>query len=1059
MTQERILDLAAKAGRPGLTRVTETVGREVASAQGAKVLLMPAIRKLGPTYSLEMRAVDPATDGSRFTLADRATSKEALLDLLDRISERTRTELGEGRDDIARAHVELGTSVTRSLEAYQRYVEGRELWLRDGQPAFALSRLEEALRLDPRFAPAHAHLAGLLEDYGRPDLAAPHWRAAQEQNEQLPEKERRMLQLGLGLRTQGAAPRSEEAARRIAEEAVARFPSDKDVLLEAADVFMSLGLADRRDAALRAAVDLDPGHWATAWKLSRRLGAKTEEALSVARHAVAARRSAANVALLAEALHAAGATSEAAAAAREALAAPRGRTSLVAERACFVLHQTGADGECRTVWEQMKSGGANALERDAAASEIVVSLLVRGRSREGLRALRATEEHRRGEPGRNAYAITIGHDRRSAPPDALAEVRRIPGGLLQRNFLAWLGRAEEAERADAELGERWTWGHQAQWIYEAIRAADQGHFGEAARLMRSAYDAVLAANASTYPWSRAAFLVEALVADGRPEEALAVAPPSLPCRCRDPVDYGASYPPFAIARARAMEGLGRPADAVRELDGVLAFWSDADPDLPLLVEAKAMRKRLAKSPAPAKGAAAPATPPSIAVLPFADMSPGKDQEYFADGVAEEILGSLSRVPGLRVPGRTSSFWFKGMKVEPAEIARKLRVAHLLQGSVRRSGDRLRITAEVVKASDGDRVWSETYERQLVDVFTIQDEIARSVVRELAPMLLARTLPPPPAATTDLEAYRLFLLGRSLFARGAPGSTRDILETLERSAALDPRFAPTQAYLAVARGGLARSTRGEESRQLRKAGGEAAARALALDPTSPWGYIARAWIRLNLDLDWTGASGDLDRAEAIDPANESVLNLRALLLLAFGRTAESVEVARRAVELSPLNAAHMSNLALGLVCDGHISEGREWARRTLEISPGQVRAVETLAYVALLTGQAEHALAEFERAPEPLRSAGIAAALHSLGRERESWDALARLERERADEPVFIAGAHAWRGDPDGAFRALDRAVHERSPHLARLHAFPLLGPLHSDPRWKALLRKMNLPVE
>ena len=152
-------------------------------------------------------------------------------------------------------------------------------------------------------------------------------------------------------------------------------------------------------------------------------------------------------------------------------------------------------------------------------------------------------------------------------------------------------------------------------------------------------------------------------------------------------------------------------------------------------------KRAAQAP-PAAGV--PGAGPSIAVLPFTDMNPGKEQDYFGDGIAEEILGALSRVGGLRVPGRSSSFWFKGKNVDPAEIARKLGVTHLLEGSVRRSGSKLRISAEVVKASNGERVWSETYERELTDVFAIQDEIARSVVRELAPMLLARTPPPPPS---------------------------------------------------------------------------------------------------------------------------------------------------------------------------------------------------------------------------------------------------------------------------------------------------------------------------
>jgi len=254
-------------------------------------------------------------------------------------------------------------------------------------------------------------------------------------------------------------------------------------------------------------------------------------------------------------------------------------------------------------------------------------------------------------------------------------------------------------------------------------------------------------------------------------------------------------------------------------------------------------------------------------------------------------------------------------------------------------------------------------------------------------------------------------------------------------------------------------RGEEFRQLGKAGREAADRAVALDPSAPLGYVSRAWYRMRQDQDWKGASEDIDRAMAIDPANEWVLNIRAMLLGALGRTRGSVEVERRAVDLSPLNALLTSNLAMGLVFDGQYAEAREWARRSLEISPGNGRAAYALGYVDLLTGKAQEALQEFERSPEPVRSAGIVAALHSLGREQESRSALAQLERDRPDEPVFIAGARAWRGDHDAAFEALGRAVQERNVELTRVKTLPLLRPIRGDRRFAALLERLNLPVD
>jgi TolB-like protein len=462
-------------------------------------------------------------------------------------------------------------------------------------------------------------------------------------------------------------------------------------------------------------------------------------------------------------------------------------------------------------------------------------------------------------------------------------------------------------------------------------------------------------------------------------------------------------------------------------------------------------KRAADRPA----VASTGTAPSVAVLPFNDLSPEHDQEYFSDGMAEEILSRLSRVKGLRVPGRVSSFFFRGRNVEPAEIARKLRVTHLLEGSVRRSGNKLRIRAEVVRASDGETIWSETFDRDLTDVLAVQDEIARSAVQQLAPMLLAQA-PPPAAASVDPEAYRLYLLGLSHFRKDSLGPA---LEALHRSTALDPRFAPAQAVLAAVASFVQQGTKGEDSRRAGKAGREAAERAVALDPSHSYGYVTRAWYRARQDWDWKGAFEDLDRALALDPANEWALNTRAILARTLGRNREALELQRRSVDLDPLNAFTTVNLAAQLAAEGRLDEARECIQRSLELSPDSKNAARILGTVALLEGKADEALAAFARIPEPTRSAGIVAALHSLGREQESRDALLRMERDHADAPFHIAGARAWRGDVDGAFAALDRAVEEKDPALTAINWSPFLRPVRGDPRWKAVLRKMNLPVD
>ena len=241
---------------------------------------------------------------------------------------------------------------------------------------------------------------------------------------------------------------------------------------------------------------------------------------------------------------------------------------------------------------------------------------------------------------------------------------------------------------------------------------------------------------------------------------------------------------------------------------------------------------------------------SIAVLPFTDLSPEQDQAYFAEGVAEEILGALSRVRGMRVPGRSSSFWFKGKNVEPAEIARKLGVNYLLEGSVRRSGSKVRISAEVVNATSGARTWSQTYEREITDVFAIQDEIARSVVQAVAPVLFAGSVTLPPSRSTDPEAYRLFLLGRYLNSQATEESFREAINTLERSAGIDPRYPPTQALLAFAHFNLA------STEASKPATGRGSATLPVKRRIGPWNWIRRRrgatrHVRFSECGTWTG----------------------------------------------------------------------------------------------------------------------------------------------------------------------------------------------------------------
>jgi tetratricopeptide (TPR) repeat protein len=593
MTQARVLDLAIRAGRKDAARVDETIGREVGKAHGAAALLLPAVRKLGSTYSLEMRALDLVHDRHLFTLSDRATSKEALLDMLDRLSARTRTELGESRAEVATASVPLGEGMTRSLDAYQHYLAGREAWLRDGQRATGLREFEEALRLDPGFAAAHGALADLLYAYDLPALAAPHGKAAGAGLDRMPEKERLLFRLKRAYASPTLEGFSREDALRLADEGLARFPDDKFVLATAAEAFESFDLPARWEPALRGALALDSGYYWAAAMFAENLGARTSEALEVARRAVATRRSPANVSILASALWAAGDEEGAVAAARETLRTEGGRHSLLALRACDVLREKGSGAECLPVWGRMVDEGLNEHERAFARARLMDGLVHQGRIHEALRLARAGPEFTAiVSPEWLARIHQVGHPRTDAP-EALAAARRIANPQIRRNYLTWLGAVEEGEQITSSLGGK---GYEiVEKVNRAMDLLNRGRPAGAAEILVAVREENRRRNYPSSMFGLARAHAEALLAAGRPEAASEVWP-ALPCRCTEILDQAGHYPSLALLRARAMEQLGRTADALRELDGVLAFWKQADRDLPLLVEARAMRRRLAAAP-------------------------------------------------------------------------------------------------------------------------------------------------------------------------------------------------------------------------------------------------------------------------------------------------------------------------------------------------------------------------------------------------------------------------------------------------------------------------------
>jgi len=450
-------------------------------------------------------------------------------------------------------------------------------------------------------------------------------------------------------------------------------------------------------------------------------------------------------------------------------------------------------------------------------------------------------------------------------------------------------------------------------------------------------------------------------------------------------------------------------------------------------------------------------PPSIAVLPFVNLSSDKEQDYFSDGVAEEILNALAQVQGLRVIGRTSSFSMKGKNEDLRTIAQRLNVANLLEGSVRKSGQRVRITAQLIEAVEGSHLWSQEFDGDLSDTFAVQEKIAKAVTSALRLKLLpSRT----DQRVVNGEVYDLFLKGTQALREGTPEAYQRAIGSFERATVLDKDFAPAWAGLAEARIWLLGVSEEQLPQELGARASAAADRAIALAPDLADGYRVRGVIRRDLNRDWAGARADLERAVALGPGDPEAAAQLSYLLSGLGEIRESAAQARRATSIDPLSSTAWYVLADVLDIAGDLEGGRDAAARALALS--QDNPIASIVFVGnrILAGQPDAALAQASRSKSGwVRLTGTALAAYDLGRTAEANSALEELITRFGQVAAYqVAEVFAWRGELDKAFQWLDRAVAQRDPGLTYLKTDPILRRLYGDPRWEELLRRLNLPT-
>jgi TolB-like protein/Flp pilus assembly protein TadD len=474
---------------------------------------------------------------------------------------------------------------------------------------------------------------------------------------------------------------------------------------------------------------------------------------------------------------------------------------------------------------------------------------------------------------------------------------------------------------------------------------------------------------------------------------------------------------------------------------------------------------LSKHAASERTAAAvtPAAPPavaaisdkSVAVLPFVDMSEKKDQAYFSDGLSEELIDMLTKVPDLRVPARTSSFYFKDQHATIAEIAKALAVAHILEGSVRRAGTTVRVTVQLIRADNGYHLWSESYDRDLKDVFKVQDDISRMVVEKLK-LTLVNAEPAPAARMTNPEVHNLYLQGRYFVLKETAGDLKKAISFFQRAITLDPSYAPAWgglgwAYFRQVANGYVDVLQGLEQVNA------AAQKGIELDPTLAEPYQLVSLVKMTGSHDWAGARAALDKALQVDPTNLGALIADAHLTRTVGNLDDALAKFRHTLDRDPLDLLNRRYLVRVLYFAGRLDEGESTIRQVLEMSPSFPAAHYELGRILLARGQVAAAVSEFEAEKNPgWREFGLPLGYHAAGRTADANAALAALLADSAGSEFQVAETYAYFGNSAEAFRWLDRAI-DHDPGIQWLRGDPLFKGITADPRYAALLRKLNLP--
>jgi serine/threonine-protein kinase len=451
---------------------------------------------------------------------------------------------------------------------------------------------------------------------------------------------------------------------------------------------------------------------------------------------------------------------------------------------------------------------------------------------------------------------------------------------------------------------------------------------------------------------------------------------------------------------------------------------------------------------------------SIAVLPLLNESGDPGDEYFSDGLSEELIAALAQIKGLKVIGRSSSFRFKDKREDSKTIGEQLGVSTLLEGTVRKQGDQVRIVAELVNAADGTELWSRTFDRELKDIFAVQAEIAEAVATSLELTVLAtQDKPAKNAATKSVEAHNAYLQGHFYFERGNLEDYRKAVGFFEQATRLDPDYALAYAERSEAWAWIG-DLSSERQKEAWTAAGSDAEKAVAIDPSLAEAHAALGWVRFFIEWRFAEGLAELKRAQQLSPWNATANDLMARVVVYLGQFQEAEKLARQAVELDPLAYQARASLARILFNEGKLDEAEASARKAAELQPAAAGNHRWQVFVAIQRGDGEAALREAQLEPnEGYRRFELALAHYTRGERRAADETLAELIAKDKDFLAYqIAEVYAWRGETDKAFEWLQVSLDNHDTGTLSVFINPLMHGLRHDARYKDLIAKIGLPA-